>query len=182
MLIVLGCLSFLIMLMNDLNQIWMHWKIGKVFFVIGCLLLGTATILLIKKSLPLSNVTMLSWIAAILCLVCFLLLIYTLFFALPFGDTYVDQNELKVYDQGMYALCRHPGILWFFFCYLFLAVSISSFETGIAAILFSFMNLCYALIQDILIFPRTLKGYGDYQRNVPFLIPTMASIKNSLRK
>ena len=39
--------------------------------------------------------------------------IYTLFFALPFDETYVKENQgRKVYTAGMYALCRHPGVLW----------------------------------------------------------------------
>ena len=45
----------------------------------------------------------------------FAALIYTLFFALPFDETYAKQNNGRyVCDRGVYALCRHPGILCFF--------------------------------------------------------------------
>lgn len=118
----------------------------------------------------------------IICLLFFLSLIYTLFFALPFEGTYVEQEKLKVYDQGVYALCRHPGILWFFGFYIFLAAALASIELGLAAILFSTMNLLYAWIQDKLIFPRTLSGYEAYQKKVPFLIPDKASFIESLHK
>ena len=38
------------------------------------------------------------------------LLIYTLFFALPFDETYVKENhERLAYTEGVYALCRHPA-------------------------------------------------------------------------
>ena len=52
---------------------------------------------------------------------CFLaLLIYTLFFALPFEETYCEENRLRAaYTEGVYGLCRHPGVLWFagaYFC------------------------------------------------------------------
>ena len=44
----------------------------------------------------------------------FVLLIYTLFFALPFDKTYQNESEKRMaYTEGVYALCRHPGVLWF---------------------------------------------------------------------
>ena len=47
------------------------------------------------------------------------LLIYTLFFALPFEETYCEENKLRAaYTEGMYGLCRHPGVLWFAGAYL----------------------------------------------------------------
>ena len=39
------------------------------------------------------------------------LLIYTLFFALPFEETYCEDNKLRAaYTEGMYGVCRHPGV------------------------------------------------------------------------
>ena len=60
-------------------------------------------------------------------------------------------------------------------------MTLSSIEIGIAAVLFSLMNIIYAYMQDRMIFPITLEGYEDYQKHVPFLIPTIASIKRSLQ-
>ena len=49
----------------------------------------------------------------------FALLIYTLFFALPFEETYCEDNKLRAaYTEGMYGVCRHPGVLWFAGAYL----------------------------------------------------------------
>lgn len=183
MLLMIGCMSFLIMLINDLNQIYLHWNIGKYAFGIGCALLAGVTGLLIYRAVSEHNtITWIQWIFMMICLLFFMLLIYTLFFALPFEGTYVEQEKLKVYDQGVYALCRHPGILWFFGFYIFLAAALASIELGLAAILFSTMNLLYAWIQDKLIFPRTLSGYEAYQQKVPFLIPDKASFMESLHK
>lgn len=182
MLLVLGCFAFLLMMLNDMNQIKFHLKWGKYTFMIGCILLLIVTGLLINQHLYDDKTFHIGHlIASILCMINTLLLIYTLFFALPFEGTYVEQDHLKVYDKGVYALCRHPGILWFFFAYIFLAMCLSSIEIGIAAILFSFMNFIYAYLQDCIIFPITLEGYEDYQRRVPFLIPTITSIKRSLK-
>ena len=42
--------------------------------------------------------------------------------------------------------------------------------------LFSGLNLGYAFFQDRFTFPRTFSDYSAYQRRIPFLIPTKASI------
>ena len=182
MLLVLGCFAFLLMMFNDMNQVKFHLRWGKYTFMAGCFLLLIVTGLLISRHLYDEKTFHIGHLAAaVLCMINTLLLIYTLFFALPFEGTYVEQDHLKVYDQGVYALCRHPGILWFFFAYSFLAMRLSSIEIGIAAVLFSLMNLIYAYMQDRMIFPITLEGYEDYQKHVPFLIPTIASIKRSLQ-
>ena len=45
-------------------------------------------------------------------------LIYTLYFALPFDNTYCQEADRhKVCRSGMYGWCRHPGIWWFFGCF-----------------------------------------------------------------
>ena len=43
-------------------------------------------------------------------------------------------------------------------------------------LLFSGLNLAYAWFQDRITFPKTFCDYSDYQKQVPFLIPTKASI------
>ena len=48
------------------------------------------------------------------------MLIYTLYFALPFDSTYCQEADRhKVCRSGMYGWCRHPGIWWFFGCFLY---------------------------------------------------------------
>ena len=183
MLLMIGCISFVIMLINDLNQVYFHLEIGKWAFGIGCILLAIVTGVLIYQAIKeVVSIMTIQWVFMAAGLLFFVLLIYTLFFALPFDGTYIDQDRLQVYDQGVYALCRHPGILWFFGFYVCLAAALASYELSIAAICFSIMNLAYAWIQDKLIFPRTLSGYEEYQKKVPFLIPDKASIKESLHK
>ena len=183
MLLVLGCLAFLLMMFYDLNQVKFHWGWGKYMFMAGGILLLIVTGLLINNHLFDQRSFHIGHLfAAVLCMINTLLLVYTLFFALPFEDTYVEQAHLKVYDQGVYALCRHPGILWFFFAYTFLSMTFSSIEIAVAAILFSVMNLLYAYMQDRFIFPKTLEGYKAYCERVPFLIPTRQSLKESLKK
>ena len=40
-------------------------------------------------------------------------------------------------------------------------------------------NFLYVYLQDRYIFPRYIRGYDDYKRSVPFLIPTRASLKKA---
>jgi protein-S-isoprenylcysteine O-methyltransferase Ste14 len=111
----------------------------------------------------------------------FLLLIYTLFFALPFEETYVTQNGCKTYDRGMYALCRHPGVLWFTGCYLFLWMTFGGKELLLLAMINCLLNFLYVVLQDGVTFPRVFTDYNIYKQRVPFLIPTVKSIQMCIR-
>lgn len=50
--------------------------------------------------------------------------LYVIFCAAISGNICVQTAAAKTYDKGMYALCRHPGVLWFtgFYCCLWLAL------------------------------------------------------------
>jgi protein-S-isoprenylcysteine O-methyltransferase Ste14 len=103
--------------------------------------------------------------------------VYTLFFALPFSDTYVSQQVNTVCDRGMYALCRHPGVLWLTLTYLFLAIAWGNGQVWRLGVLYSCLNLGYVWIQDRWTFPRTFPDYPAYRKQTPFLIPTAQSIQ-----
>lgn len=108
-------------------------------------------------------------------------LIYCLFFALPFEKTYVLLDEHKVYDRGVYALCRHPGILFFFGTYLFLGLAALPEKMLLNGMIFSFLNFLYACFQDRVTFMKTFSDYGQYRKRVPFLIPNIKSTKRALK-
>lgn len=183
MVMLLGTLSFLLMIFYDFNQLRFHLAIGKWSFALGGALLSGVTFYLVyqhRQGLLDGGFISIGYMGiAILFLG---LLIYTLFFALPFEKTYVDQTKIEVYDKGVYALCRHPGILWFFLFYLFLSFALQSMEVVYACFLFSGLNLFYAYLQDNITFPQQLSGYGSYQERVPFLIPTRQSIAACFHK
>lgn len=109
-------------------------------------------------------------------------LVYTLFFALPFRSTYVDPTQRRpVCRSGMYALCRHPGIIWFSLLYaaLYLAVPIPATLWGGAVLCGG--NLLYIVVQDLWTFPHTFFDYDAYRKEVPFLIPTSKSLRRALQ-
>jgi len=106
--------------------------------------------------------------------------VYTLFFAVPFRQTYIEGSKQKIYTDGVYALCRHPGALWFFAFYLFLSLFLGSVTMLYATIVFSLLNIVYIVIQDCIVFPKLFDGYDEYKKKVPFLIPNVKSIEKSL--
>jgi len=175
----LGIAGFLLYLIYDINSFsWQH-PIPRSFFMLGTLLIGIATGWDLWTAVQMSAF---SGAADIMLLIggilCFAALIYCLFFALPFKATYTEQqNDRRVYDGGVYALCRHPGILCFFGMYLLLGAATLPGDLLMHGMVFSLLNLAYAWFQDRITFPRTFCDYESYQQRIPFLIPTGESIR-----
>lgn len=174
----LGICAFTLYLIYDINSFIWKRKVPGTFFLAGTLCLVAATVWDLWEAWYAGafsgTVDVLLLTGA---LVWFAFLIYTLFFALPFKETYAEQSDKRsVYSSGVYALCRHPGILCFFGTYLLLGLA--ALPTGMIGrcLLFSGLNLAYAWFQDQITFPKTFCDYSDYQKQVPFLIPTKASI------
>ena len=183
--LVLGTIAFLLYMVYDLEQADMvshrFHIIVKYFFILGSAILLVATGLLLWKTVPL--ITPLSGkqiLFLLLAVVFLLLLIYTLFFALPFEETYVAQDAHRTYDKKMYALCRHPGVLWFAGAYFSLWLMFGTMPWFAMAVWFSFLNFCYIVLQDCYTFPKIFSDYGDYKKRVPFLIPNGKSFKRCL--
>lgn len=177
----LGIAAFLLFLLYDINSFTRNFRLPRAFFSVGILLIITASIL---DLLSAWKAGAFSGILDVLFLVvgalCFLALIYSLFFALPFQETYTQQkNDRAVCSNGVYALCRHPGVLFFWFMYFFLGLAALPHKLIINGMIFSTLNLLYAWFQDCVTFPKTFCDYRDYQKKVPFLIPTKASIRKA---
>jgi len=180
----LGAAAFALYFLYDVNSFLWQRRIPRAFFAAGTLLLGAALALDILSACAAgafagaADVLLLAAAAA-----AFAALIYSLFFALPFEATYQTQeNGRHVYDKGVYALCRHPGILFFFLTMLLLGLAGLPFAgLLVRGMLFSAMNLAYAAFQDRITFQRTFIDYPAYRQHVPFLIPTKESIRAACR-
>ena len=103
------------------------------------------------------------------------------FFALPFSRTYVKGAGGDVVDTGLYALCRHPGVLFFFGLYLWVWLLSGRDAMLICAVVLSACDVLHVWVQDRYYFPKTIRGYDGYRRRVPFLIPTAASLGHCAR-
>ena len=179
----LGIAAFLLFFVYDVNSVTLRAPLLHTGFFLGVLLLLASTGLDLlhawRKGDLGGGVDGLLFCAALACLAA---LLYTLFFALPFEATYQAQDLGRlVYDRGVYALCRHPCVLFFFGLYLFLGLAALPSGLLIRGMVFSGLNLLYVVFQDRVTFPRTFCDYGSYRTRVPFLIPTGRSVRQAIR-
>ena len=176
-------LGFILYLLYDINSFTSLWKPLRLGFAIGTALISLATILQMCTVLLQGAI---SGPGDILLLIfgtaAFAALIYCLFFALPFEATYTNPKRgRRVYPYGPYALCRHPGILCFFTMYLFWGLAALPTNFLWFGLVLSLLNLSYTLFQDRVTFPKTFCNYPDYRKNVPFLLPTVASFHQAVK-
>ena len=181
--IVLGVVAYLLFFLYDINSILMKNKLLNCCFFAGIFLLAASTAGIIISSAELVKLPVIrTSICGLLAAVFFALLIYTLFFALPFKDTYVGtEAPPKVYRDGIYALCRHPGVLWFIGMYFFMGLTLQSPMFYIASVIFSCLNLIYVIFQDHWTFMKMFPDYEQYKQETPFLLPGIHSIKKCFK-
>lgn len=173
----LGCLGFICYFLYDYNSVkkiagWM-----RALFMAGTLFLAAAMCILFWKNKAVLFQTSSDgiWMAGSVFFLC--LLVYTLFFALPFEATYVEECKYReAYTEGVYALCRHPGVLWFGGFYLCAAALWKSPEGTLFSVTVVILDILYVLFQDLYSFPRTFSNYGKYKESTPFLIPSRKSL------
>lgn len=177
-----GAAAFGLFVLYDVNSVVWKKKAIRSFFTLGSILLLITTGICLLFQFGHSRISRNS--AALVYLIpgaaSLALMVYSLFFALPFSETYVRVSEKGVVcDQGMYALCRHPGVLWFCLTYLFLALAWGTVTVWAMGIIYCLMNVGYVVLQDRWTFPRTFEDYEGYRKRVPFLIPTAGSMKRA---
>jgi len=181
--ITIGVLAFLLFIIYDINSIIMKNKYLNSCFFLGFLLLAAATIGIVITSWDLIIIDLLRMgIYGTLAAIFLFLLIYTLFFALPFKNTYVEtKSNPEVCQNGIYALCRHPGVLWFMGFYIFFGLALKVPLLISAAVIFSVLNLFYVIFQDQWTFMKIFGNYDTYKLDTPFIIPNLKSIKRCLQ-
>ena len=181
--LLLGMLGFLLFFLYDVNSFTWRSRLLHKSFALGVTLLAAATVLDLAAALRMGAFSglkdLILLVAGALCLAA---LVYCLFFALPFAETYQDTDgPPAVCDRGVYALCRHPGVLCMLGMYLFWGLGALPATMLRNGLIVSGFNTVYVCFQDRMTFPRTFPDYPDYQKNVPFLIPTGASIRAAWR-
>lgn len=175
----LSFLGFLLYFLYDINSVTKKNPVGQKGFFLGSCLVAAATLQLIinewGRLFPVRPIMLSFLLPAVFFL---FLLIYTLFFALPFQETYVEACEKRqAYTKGVYGLCRHPGVLWFAGFYICLAAAGGGAKLRIFALWVIGLNLCYVIFQDCWTFPRTFSNYTEYKKVTPFLFPNRKSIR-----
>lgn len=177
--IIICIAAFVCFFLYDWNEACKGNRILHFSFLGGCFLWGIGNIRLIQnswKAVGISRPSQIVW--GIFSVLFFLLLIYTLFFALPIKETYVEDSSSQppVCEDGMYGLCRHPGFLWYCIFYLFLFLTFPQYELLIGIIVLCMCNFLYICAEDRFFFSRMFSNYDGYKERVPFLVPTKSSI------
>ena len=179
--LLLGIAAFGLYLLYDINSYTRKLGFVHSFFLLGTVLLAIATALDVWAAVKAGAFS--GWLDIVLLIgaaAFFVALIYSLFFALPFQETYTEQEGSgRVYSGGVYALCRHPGVLCFFAMYLFWGLAALPGNFLLCGMVFSLLNLSYAWFQDRVTFPKTFCDYPAYRETVPFLFPTPASFRRA---
>lgn len=169
--IILGLSSFLLILLGDVNDAYIKSKALKPCVTIGLLMLLVATVC--RVDMDGANLIWFAFAA-----IFFAYLLKSLFGSFPISEAYTDEpDSRRVVDTDLYALCRHPGVLFFMGLYICLHFGINLPWTD--TIVYIVLNIIVAALEDRFFFPEFLVGYDKYREKVPFLLPTKESIKNS---
>lgn len=177
--IFMGIFAFILFVLYDINSVIMKNKLLNCSFFAGFLLLIGSTVgIIVTSREKLQWNTLRIGCYGFLAILFLILLIYTLFFALPFENTYIrTESQPTVCQNGVYALCRHPGVLWFIGFYIFMGLALDLPLFLIAAVIFNILNIIYVIIQDRWTFLKMFADYDKYKLNTPFLLPNLKSIK-----
>lgn len=174
---IIGILGYMLFYIYDINQIKKINNKLKATFQLGLILQIIGTIGIITDN---REYLKLSILGVTISLIGFIFLIYALFFALPFKETYIKVSEKrKVYNRGIYAMSRHPGVLFYIILYLGLGIMQPTAVIIGTYTIWCLLNIGYIIMQDLWTFPRTFVDYSEYRKNTPFLIPTLKSIKST---
>ena len=162
-----GGAAFALFFLYDWNRVFWKKRWMNGFFMAGCVILGAVGAVFIWQGIQAGRGMRLLWL--IPAAVSLGALIYALFFALPFEDTYYrEAAEAKACRTGIYGRSRHPGVVPFFFCFLFLGLAAGGRQLA-AGMAYSLLNLLYVWYQDRIIFVREFSDYEAYRKEVPFL-------------
>lgn len=171
----LGLGAFALFFLSDYNDWRVRKKQLKICFPLAGILLAAAVCLRWGAA----GAIVFGWLRGLILLLgaVFLgLLVYTLFFAIPLEASYARPGEKRsACTTGIYALCRHPGVLWFagLFACLWLAAGLPLQDAAVYTIL----NVLLVWFEDRCVFPDLLEGYEAYRASTPFLIPNGKSIR-----
>ncbi len=155
-------------------------SVSRWFFPLGTIFVVIATGLLLCQSVSHFTLTPFSVLCLLLVLLFGWFLFDSLVLSLPKG-TYTEPDAPRTVFRGrMYALCRHPGVLWYCCMYLALWAAAPSFTGAIACFALCLGNVLYMLLQDRWTFPAVFSDYEDYKKETPLFFPNRVSIRQCI--
>ncbi len=179
--ILTGTLGFLFILLFDVYTLKIAGFKRKVTGVAGVVLIAYSTIAVALVSEKIAIPVSFRIAAGILCAAAAFLLVYSLFLELPFSKTYGGAKySSELVDTGTYALCRHPGVLWFGLMFLFFFYATGAKLLIPAGIIWTAVDIIHVYIEDKFFFPKMFPGYKNYAKSTPMLIPNKVSIRRCI--
>jgi protein-S-isoprenylcysteine O-methyltransferase Ste14 len=183
----IGILGFIVIHLFDLVSLKrIPFGVKPLVWTAGFAILFFSLIKMCLESNTLPLPDSMVWVGWFMFAVSVTMITFALFINLPFRKTYVEAGVGdKLIKTGLYALVRHPGVYWvalFFFSLVFIARSQLML---IAAPVFVVLNTALVIVQDRYFFPKMFKGYDEYQKETPMLVPNRRSLKafiNSLSR
>lgn len=184
--LILGLAGFGLYLLYDINSFTRRSRLLHPAFAVGTGLIAAGTVLSFLDALRHGAFSgFADALGLLLGLLAFAALLYCLFFALPFTQTYAapapGAAARPPYTRRLYALCRHPGVLCFWAMELCWGLAALPSEFLRCGLLFSVLNTLYAWFQDRVTFPKTFSNYEAYRALAPFLIPNARSIRRAIQ-
>lgn len=181
----LGALAFGLMVLSDYAQVLRGRRGAGVLFPAGGVLLVLSTLVLSADALRRYDHGPWSLVCGAGALLMLALLLYTLFFALPAGGSSAvtaQKDELRpLVDTGVFALCRHPGVLFLGGFYACLWGALGGWALGLAFVLFTLLDAAYAAWQGRYVFSRSIRDYAAYRAVTPRFLPTARSLRRCLQ-
>lgn len=157
-------------------------RIANLLFPLSCVMVGVSTALMVWISKDYFALNGFSLVSLALAVACGIAMVIALFFSLP-KDTYTDPGQKrKAFKGGMYALCRHPGVLWYALMYVFLMLPMQNMAGWTICLVLVLGNVLYMLLQDFWTFPAVFVDYSEYKQKTPLFFPTPQSIAAWLGK
>ena len=179
--ILLGAISFIFFFFFDIYTLNNKGTKKKIFGITGLATFIYSALMVTMSSEKINFSLAIKIIAFMFLSVVAFLLVYSLFLALPFVKTYGKvQHNSELVDTGTYALCRHPGVLWFGFLFLFLFFASGSVLLISAGIIWTSIDVLHVYLQEKLFFFKIFPEYRTYIKTTPMLIPTKSSIKKCI--
>ncbi len=175
--IVTGTVAFLFLFLFDIFTLNNAGKPKKFFGILGLGLFIYSAVMVTVVSEKIMLPMGIRLLSGVLWIGSMFLLIYSLFLELPFVQTYGnEEHSSTLVDTGTYALCRHPGVLWFGLVFFFFFFTTGAVLLIPAGILWTAIDIFHVYLQEKLFFPKMFSGYGEYRQTTPMLIPTLKSI------
>ena len=105
---------------------------------------------------------------------------YSILVEIPFRKAWVDRGHTdELVTDGTYALCRHPGVLWFTLACLTGSFATRSRRLLLATPLLVLDDGVDVAFQDRYTLPRVFgEQYARYAESTPFLLPSARSLRH----